>query len=450
MSKRAIPLLLVMLIAMLAGPPTPARANDSMPPYFSVRTITLEDGALVNEIIIAGPPNPPPGYERERASVSAPDPQAAPDPDAAAGSKVLPVPAYAWSFGCTATSAAMIAAYYDRTGFTNVYTGPTGGGVMPLDSSAWLQWTDGSGDRYDQCPLTASRLGLDGRTTRGSIDDYWVAYGSGAKDPYITNHWAQHTWGDAIGDYMKTSQSAYNNSDASTVYYCWTSTAGPLTCDGMENYEEIVRRDGTYGQKLFYEARGYTVGDCYNQRTDNYGGGFTFALYKAEIDAGRPVMIQLDGHTVVGTGYDDAANTVYLHDTWDYGLYTMTWGGSYAGYAMRAVSIVHPVRPVLPAIDDLSTAFTDEGELELAWSAVPGASGYEVWHAVNDPYFTPGDACGVPGILGCTEVAIPGITLQLPAANTTYAVRAVSGGSAAPSLSTGRVGVFVYDLAPGG
>ena len=449
MSKRATPLVLVMLISMLAGTLTPARADDGMPPSFSTRTITLEDGSLVEEMIIAGPPSPPPGYELERAPVTAPDTQAAPENQAVAESNLLPVPAYGWSFGCTATSAAMIAAYYDRTGFPNIYTGPTDGGVMPLDSRAWPRWTDGSGDRYDQCPLTASRLGLDGRATRGSIDDYWVAYGSGAKDPYITNHWAQHSWGDAVGDYMKTSQSAHENSDGSTTYYYWT-TAGPLTCDDMETYD-IETRDGTYGQKRFYEARGYTVADCYNQRTDNIvAGGFTFARYKAEIDAGRPVMIHVLGHTIVGAGYDDASNTVYLHDTWDYQLHEMTWGGSYADMAMQAVSIVHPVPPVLPAVEELVTGFTDEGRLELAWSAVPYASGYEVWHAVDDPYFAPGADCDNPGILGCTEVALPAITLDLPAASTTYAVRAVSDEGAAPSLSPDRVGVFVYDLASGG
>ena len=29
---------------------------------------------------------------------------------------------------------------------------------------------------YYNNPLVASKLGLDGRTTRGSIDDYWVQY----------------------------------------------------------------------------------------------------------------------------------------------------------------------------------------------------------------------------------------------------------------------------------
>jgi hypothetical protein len=104
---------------------------------------------------------------------------------------------------------------------------------------------------------------------------------------------------------------------------------------------EVDARDGTCGRKLFYEARGYTVTDCYNQKTDNNGGGFTFDNYKAEVDAGRPVMLNLEGHTVVGVGYDDSTNTVYIHDTWDYSTHTMTWGGSYADMQLLSVSIVN-------------------------------------------------------------------------------------------------------------
>lgn len=103
-----------------------------------------------------------------------------------------------------------------------------------------------------------------------------------------------------------------------------------------------ITNDGTYGRKLFYEARGYTVTDCYNQRTDNqYAGGFSFANYKAQIDAGRPVMINVTGHTMVGVGYSDTGNTVYLHDTWNYSTHSMTWGGSYLGMTLLSVSIVN-------------------------------------------------------------------------------------------------------------
>src|SRR5512136_3386749 len=99
---------------------------------------------------------------------------------------------------------------------------------------------------------------------------------------------------------MKTSQSAYGNTDGGTSFYGYNS-ATKLTCSSMGS---IAQRDGTYGRKLFYEARGYTVTDCFNQATDNrYTGGFSLANYKAEIDAGRPVVLNLAGHTIVGMGY---------------------------------------------------------------------------------------------------------------------------------------------------
>jgi hypothetical protein len=255
------------------------------------------------------------------------------------GLKILSVPAFRWSFGCSATSGAMIAGYYDRTGLGNMYTGPTNGSVIPLNDSTWPSWIDGYGATYAQCPLTASHYGLDGRATFGSIDDYWVKYLGGFQDPYIIWGWAQHPWGEAIGDYMKTSQSAYGNDDGSTTFWGYAS-AQRLNCISMPVFG--LTNDGTYGRKMFYEARGYTVTDCYNQKTDNLiFGGFSFAQYKAEIDAGRPVMLNLEGHTIVGVGYDDSTNMVYLHDTWDNSTHTMLWGGSYAGLGLHSVSIVN-------------------------------------------------------------------------------------------------------------
>ena len=44
---------------------------------------------------------------------------------------------------------------------------------------------------------------------------------------------------------------------------------------------------------------------------------------------------------MVGVGYSDTDNTVYLHDTWDYNNHTMTWGGSYSGMLLMSVSIVN-------------------------------------------------------------------------------------------------------------
>ena len=307
--------------------------------YYSTQTITYGDGTSLTGHIINGPPEPPPGFEVERQEV------ALPEPNPAMGTNTLTVPAFKWVFGCASVSGAMIAGYYDRNGYPSMYTGPTNGGVMPLDSSSWGTWSDGYAT-YANVPLAASHNGVDGRVTKGSIDDYWIKYNSCASDPYITGAWTQHTWGDAIGDYMKTSQSAYGNCDGSTTFWNWSSSAAQFTCATMASTADgsghmISWSDGTYGRKLFYEAKGYTVTDCYSQKTDNtITGGFSFAQLKAEIDAGRPVMLNLDGHTIVAVGYNDPS-TVYVHDTWDYVNHNMTWGGSYSGMQLLSVSIVH-------------------------------------------------------------------------------------------------------------
>jgi len=345
-----------MLVGIVLSYGSVSLADPSAPPpknkYFSVTTETVQNGMDVDKTIINGPPVPPPGFEVQRQAVSLPE------PDSSASIKTLTVPAFNWVFGCSSVSGAMIAGYYDRTEYPNMYSGPTNGGLMPLDTSSWPTWSDGY-TTYPNCPLIASKNGVDGRTIKGSIDDYWVQYGSSASDPYITGAWAQHAWESAIGDYMKTSQSAYANKDGSTVFYTWGSSALPLTCTELETYG-YANVDGTYGRKLFYEARGYTVTDCYSQKTDNtIPGGFSFNQFKAEIDAGRPVMLNLVGHTVVGVGYDDTTNTVYIHDTWDFNNHTMTWGGSYSGMELLSVSIVNlePVEPVQNAV----TVFSPNG-----------------------------------------------------------------------------------------
>ena len=188
---------------------------------------------------------------------------------------------------------------------------------MPMDNSTvWGTWTRRRLKPIPYNPLVASRNGLDGRTTRGSIDDYWVQYDSTANDPYITGGWTQHAWGDAFGDYMKTSQSAYGNTDGAT-YFNWYTNGTPLTCADMVS-RVLRNKDGTYGRKLFYEARGYSVTECYNQRTDNNCRRILlFQTTRRRSMQGIPFFSILAGHSIVGVGYQDPS-TVYLNDTWDH------------------------------------------------------------------------------------------------------------------------------------
>jgi len=284
--------------------------------YIRSRTYDVNGKEMV-EIIV---PGTPPGKHREPVAIPT-------------RSTVLlsNVPAFDWSFGCSATAAAMAAGFYDNNGYTDMYTGPTNEGIMPMDNSSWGTVFI-NGETRSQCPLSATRNTVDGRTTRGHVDDYWISSGNTDPDPYITNGWTEHTHAECTGDFMGTSQSAVGSSDGSTTFIFYLD-GSPFSGAG----------DGCYGLKLFYESRGYNVLTSYSQYIYGHNGntlGFTFNQYKNEINNGRPVLIQVAGHTMLGYGYDDSGNTVYLHDTWDYSSHTMTWGGSYADMEHYGVAVV--------------------------------------------------------------------------------------------------------------
>jgi hypothetical protein len=166
--------------ASLAQDPPPEAISSQIEvisPYYSIEHLTTPDGTQLTGSIINGPPQPLPEYEAERqASITTITPQGS----------LADFPSYDWVFGCSAVSSAMVAAWYDRGSYPNLYTGPTNGGVMPLTDTGWSTCSDCIGDTYPNNPLIASHNGVDGRTTRGSIDDYWVSYGSTTTDPYIT------------------------------------------------------------------------------------------------------------------------------------------------------------------------------------------------------------------------------------------------------------------------
>jgi hypothetical protein len=332
MKKMLIFLVILSSLAFLTNV-APAQQNTE---WFSKTTHAMPDGRMIDRITIKGPPEPPAGYVR---------PVWKPGTQGQTRSSLLIacVPAFNWSFGCSATSAAMMAGYYDITGRTNMYAGPTNGGVMPLDNSAWPDVVL-DGTRH-QCPLSATRNGLDGRSTNGHVDDYWISYGSPGPDPWVTNGWTEHTHGDCTGDYMWTNQWVWTgsgplNTDGSTTF--WYYTDGAKT-----HWNELTGHpydyDGGAGLRDFFISRGYTVSDEYNQYTVEEGNtyGFSFNDYKSEIDNGRPVIIQVEGHTMLGFGYNTSGNVVHLHDTWDYNDHTMTWAGSYSGMHHYGVTVIH-------------------------------------------------------------------------------------------------------------
>jgi hypothetical protein len=333
-------MILVFLLSGMTIYPDRATAQEDAPnyviqgreevnPYYTIEHLVFHDGSAMDRNIINGPSKRPGNSESSLSGEQGVD------------AILSNFPSFSWVFGCSAVSGAMITTYYDRNGFPNMYSGPTNGGVFPLTDTGFGTWRDSTNEAYPNNPLVASKSGLDGHSGRGSIEDYWVPVDSSAPDPYITGGWTQHLWGNSIGDYMKTSQSAFGNVDGSTAFYTWTNSPEKLTCAKM-SVENLP--DGTLGIRDFFQARGYLVSECYNQKTDNNNGGFSLVDFKRYIDSGHPVLINLEGHSIVGYGY--SGSTIYIRDTWSSNVnetFTMPWGGSYEGMQMQSVSVVVPV-----------------------------------------------------------------------------------------------------------
>ena len=335
--------------------PEPFNPNAFKPAKDYFRRTILQDGKVLVEVIVPG--RPPRLFRAPAVKLPVPNPQA--------GVNVLTAPAFDWSYGCSATAAAMMMGYYDRTTYDNMYTGPTNGGVCPLNNSSW-----GSGE----CPLSATHMGYDGLATRGHVDDYWITFGDAGPDPFIVNGWTEHTHADCTADFMGTNQSNFGMTDGATLFYYYV--------DGSPLYDstwtEPDYRDGCHGMRLFAQSRGYIVETNFSQYIYGYGGntiGFTFDDYVSEIDAGRPVMIQVSGHSMLGVGYDTTGNVVYIHNTWDYSTHTMTWGGSYSGLEHYGVTVLR-LGPMGPAdLQILTTSPLPLGYVGQTYSTTLEADG---------------------------------------------------------------------------
>ena len=339
--KRALGIIIIAALLIIGGsasfiPGTGSAIARTGNPYL-VRTFVDEQGRQIDEIIV---PGRPPEIKAPVATV--------PEPNPAMGINTLSnVPAFDWSYGCSATSAAMMFGCYDNHNYTNMYAGPTNGGVCPMNNSVWGAGINGSAA---ECPLSATHQGKDGLGVRGHVDDYWYYSGS-TIDPYYGN-WAQHTYANCTADYMGTNQyHNWQNTDGATTFYMYTNG------DPLYDYtgcEPGGQRDGCHGVRLFAESRGYSVVTNFNQYIKGQGTdptkGFTFSDFQSEIDAGRPVLIQVEGHTMLGYGYNTAGQIIYIHDTWDYSDHSMTWGGEYSGMQHYGVTVIRLGAPTLPSV----------------------------------------------------------------------------------------------------
>ena len=250
-------------------------------------------------------------------------------------------PNYDWWYGCSPTSAGMLMGYYDIHGYGALeYTNLIPGGVAQLNTFG-----------------NPSAIANDAIASSGHIADFWTGYGNSGDDPLASGRTRPDDF-DSLADFMGTSQdnlgvgpngSNITNSDGGTTF--WYYTNGAVT--PYTDLAPWADTSGMYGVFEYVDYVGYGVSGLYNQYIDTLQltFGFSFDDYQDEIDAGRPVLIHTENHTMLGYGYDAASSLVYLHDTWDDtdggGPYSdgenpgyFTWGGTYGGADHVAVTVL--------------------------------------------------------------------------------------------------------------
>ncbi len=253
------------------------------------------------------------------------------DMDELAGDVLLTytVPQAEYMYGCVATSVGMLLGYYDLYGYNGYDMSDLIAGTVSVNSRG-----SDSGSIYDMDDpsLLAQFIASDGYVSRfveqTPADEKQYTFAGGD----VSNGLNVSAW-DSLADYLGTGQYWRNNSDLSTSHYFGTLA---MISQSSQTYSvsgtavPIKYIDFKYGLSLYVASRGYELSAI---NTASYqSGDFTFADIKAEIDAGRPVLISMNsgnyGHMVLAYGYNASTQEIIFDDTY-HSDYRMSFNGTY-------------------------------------------------------------------------------------------------------------------------
>jgi hypothetical protein len=309
---------------------------------------------------------------------------------------LLSTPDYQWESGCFGTATGNLMGFWDRSGFPDFYTGPTAGGVAPLNSY---------GGNSGIFALWVSKAGRDGRPANklGHDEDYHIAYESSALDPYVTAHRTEHT-PDCLGDFIGLNQRKWTNldgeCDGNIDGYCfnfWDKTGAKRWNYTPAPQGGVPVQDIQSGLRAWAAWRGCAA-DTFSQLPDfsteitGPGSGFSFADLRAEIDAGYPILVflqnwqtksrpmgsmpranpPLHGMLAIGYSYDPSGKPwVKALTSWAVGARDYPWKAVVweAGLQVRGLIGFHPKPKIV-------SCQPGPGTLSLRWHG-PGATLYD-------------------------------------------------------------------------
>ena len=259
------------------------------------------------------------------------------------GDVLLPytMPQAEYMYGCACTATGMLLGYYDKYG----YLGYDVSNIIDGDIAVYSRGLDGN--KYDMDAFDTVLGNF--IANQNYVDLFYdttpeqeLQYTLKQDDSLNTDVY------DCLASWLGTGQYWRYNKDFSTTY-CFTSleyllnTSETITIDDLTMPIKFV--DFKYGLYEYLATVGYTLDAALTASTlvDVAGGEFTFEDYMAEIDAGRPVLISITGHQMVGYGYNETTREIIFDDTYDADQ-RMVWDGTY-NYANddRSLTTIHTI-----------------------------------------------------------------------------------------------------------
>ena len=248
-----------------------------------------------------------------------------------------PMPQAEYMYGCTPTAMAMLLGYHDLYG----YQGKDLSNIIEGTITVKSRGTDGNAydmDAFDTVigRAIASKEYVYRFHSRDGVEttpEQELVYAFKSDNKTLnTDEW------NCLADYLGTGQFWRGRENLST-----TEAYGSLEEIYNGRHRDVTITNGTttrtvayldtimlYGLDLYVKSRGYALDYeiTGTYRVDANGGSFTFNDYKKEIDSGRPVLITITGHSMVGYGYNAETQEIIFDDCYKTGQ-RMKWTGTY-------------------------------------------------------------------------------------------------------------------------
>ncbi|MBP5585581.1 MAG: hypothetical protein J6Y92_04430, partial [Lentisphaeria bacterium] len=285
------------------------------------------------------------------------------------------MPQARYMYGCVNTSISMILGYYDLYGYRGKDFSALIEGDVELDSRGtgyYIYMMDDFDSNLGKANATRDYVErffskdpinvINARTETETTPAEELPYSfvdDGAGTELRTDVW------NCLADYLGTGQFWRGNPNLNAdspfdMLEVIMNDNEPFTvtdeATGIQRTIEHKYTSCLYGLYLYVRDKGYDLDRKTTKlyQVDVDGGVFTFDDYRKEIDAGRPVMVLVKGHAMVGYGYNAETREIIIDNCYEAGE-RMVWDGTYDYAGERPLEAICTVG-LMPADVDIDLA----------------------------------------------------------------------------------------------